>query len=79
MQLMLLVDGAIAAALVRGEPRMARTAREAARVLLAAAGVDVGGDRSDRGRPRPHLPGAKRRANQDVRVDARGPKKASAC
>jgi AcrR family transcriptional regulator len=41
MQLMLLVDGAIAAALVRGEPRMARAAREAARVLLAAAGVEV--------------------------------------
>ncbi len=42
MQLMLLVDGAIAAALVRGDPRMARAAREAARVLLTAAGVDVG-------------------------------------
>jgi AcrR family transcriptional regulator len=40
-QLMLLVDGAIAAALVRGEPRMARAAREAARVLLAAAGATV--------------------------------------
>ena len=79
MQLMLLVDGAIAAALVRGEPKMARTAREAARVLLAAAGVDVGGDRSDRGRPHPHLPGAKRRSNQDARVDARGPKKTTAC
>jgi hypothetical protein len=31
------VDGAIAAALVRGEPRVARAAKEAARVLLAAA------------------------------------------
>jgi AcrR family transcriptional regulator len=40
-QLMLLVDGAIAAALVRGDPTMARAAREAARVLLAAAGVAV--------------------------------------
>ena len=38
-QLMLLVDGAIAAALVRGEPKMARAAKEAARVLLTAAGV----------------------------------------
>jgi AcrR family transcriptional regulator len=40
-QLALLVDGAIAAALVRGEPKMARAAREAARTLLAAAGVSV--------------------------------------
>jgi len=40
-QLMLLVDGAIAAALVRGDPKMARAAREAARVLLAAAGVAI--------------------------------------
>jgi AcrR family transcriptional regulator len=40
-QLMLLVDGAIAAALVRGDPKMARAAREAARVLLTAAGVHV--------------------------------------
>lgn len=42
-QLMLLVDGAIAAAVVRGDPAMARAAREAARVLLTAAGVDVPG------------------------------------
>jgi hypothetical protein len=35
----LLVDGAVAGALVRGDPSMARAAREAARVLLAAAGV----------------------------------------
>jgi hypothetical protein len=46
-QLMLLVDGAIAAALVRGDPKMAGAAREAARVLLiafasAAALFDVG-------------------------------------
>jgi AcrR family transcriptional regulator len=40
-QLMLLVDGAIAAALVRGDPRMARVAREAARVLLVAAGAPI--------------------------------------
>jgi AcrR family transcriptional regulator len=43
MQLVLLVDGAIAAALVRGDPTVARAAREAARVLLAAAGIDSGG------------------------------------
>jgi AcrR family transcriptional regulator len=40
-QLMLLVDGAIAAALVRGDPKVARAGREAARVLLTAAGVAV--------------------------------------
>jgi AcrR family transcriptional regulator len=38
-QLMLLVDGAIAAALVRGDPAMARAAREAASTLLRAAGA----------------------------------------
>jgi AcrR family transcriptional regulator len=43
-QLTLLVDGAIAAALVRGDPGMAREAREAARVLLSAAGVQVSAD-----------------------------------
>ena len=40
MQLMLLVDGAIAAAVVRGDPKVARAAREAAATLLSAAGVD---------------------------------------
>ncbi len=42
-QLAILVDGAIAAHLVRGDPAMARAAREAARVLLAHAGVLEGG------------------------------------
>jgi len=41
LQLMLLVDGAIAAALVRKDPTVARAAREAARVLLVAAGMDA--------------------------------------
>jgi AcrR family transcriptional regulator len=45
MQLMLLVDGAIAAAVVRGDPKVARPAREAAVTLLHAAGVDVAADR----------------------------------
>ncbi len=40
-QIMLLVDGAIAAALVRGDPAMARAAREATRTLLDAAGVQL--------------------------------------
>ena len=49
-QLMLLVDGAIAAALVRGDPAMARFAREAAGVLLTAAGVPVSTAQPARGR-----------------------------
>jgi AcrR family transcriptional regulator len=36
-QLLLLVDGATAAALVRGDPKMARAAKDAARVLLTSA------------------------------------------
>jgi AcrR family transcriptional regulator len=41
-QLQLLVDGAIAQDLVRDDPSMARAAKQAARVLLANAGVDIG-------------------------------------
>lgn len=40
-QLALLVDGAVAGALVRGDPMMARHARNAARTLLEGAGVNV--------------------------------------
>jgi AcrR family transcriptional regulator len=40
-QLVLLVDGAIAQDLVRGDPGMARAAKEAARVLLRNAGVKM--------------------------------------
>jgi AcrR family transcriptional regulator len=40
-QLTLLVDGSIAQDLVRNDPSMARAAKEAARVLLANAGVKV--------------------------------------
>jgi AcrR family transcriptional regulator len=43
LQLMLLVDGAIAAALVRKDPTVARAAKAAARVLLVAGGVEVAG------------------------------------
>lgn len=43
-QLTLLVDGSIAQNLVRDDPSMARAAKEAARVLLAHAGIDVGGE-----------------------------------
>jgi AcrR family transcriptional regulator len=38
-QLAILVDGGVAAALVRGDPGMIRAAKAAARVLLGAAGV----------------------------------------
>src|SRR5512139_3904471 len=41
LQLQILADGAIAAALVRGDPKVALAAGEAARVLLKAAGVSV--------------------------------------
>jgi AcrR family transcriptional regulator len=49
MQLLLLIDGAIAGALVRGDPTVARAAREAARSLLSAAGVGVSSARVLRG------------------------------
>ncbi|WP_422032736.1 TetR/AcrR family transcriptional regulator [Reyranella sp.] len=39
LQLQILTDGAIAAAIVRGDPAVAAAAREAATVLLKAAGV----------------------------------------
>jgi AcrR family transcriptional regulator len=63
-QLLLLVDGAIAAALVRGDPKMARAGKEAARVLLQAAGA-------------PGLAAADRTAHRRVgtrgaRIDRRG-------
>jgi hypothetical protein len=38
-QLSILVEGAIATALVRGDPTVARPAKAAAQVLLAAAGI----------------------------------------
>jgi AcrR family transcriptional regulator len=40
-QLQLLVDGSIAQDLVRDDPAMARAAKEAAKVLLRSAGVEV--------------------------------------
>src|ERR1700709_1786612 len=43
-QLVLLVDGAIAQDLVRGDPSMARAAKEAARGLLKNAGVVLGAE-----------------------------------
>jgi AcrR family transcriptional regulator len=56
-QLTLLVDGAIAQDLVRNDPSMARAAGDAARVLLASAGINV--EKPDDGeKPKP---GAKKR------------------
>jgi AcrR family transcriptional regulator len=52
-QLQLLVDGAIALDLVRGDPSMARAAKEAAKVLLKNAGVKMGASPSSRRRPGP--------------------------
>jgi AcrR family transcriptional regulator len=47
-QLTLLVDGSIAQDLVRDDPSMARAAKQAATVLLANAGVEVGGDATEK-------------------------------
>jgi DNA-binding NtrC family response regulator len=49
-QLTLLVDGSIAQDLVRDDPAMARAAKEAARVLLVNAGVQIGGESGARKR-----------------------------
>ncbi len=51
MQLQILADGAIATALVRGDPKVAVAAGDAARVLLKAAGVKVPAEETRR-RPR---------------------------
>jgi AcrR family transcriptional regulator len=48
-QLQLLVDGAIATDLVRNDPSVARAAKDAARVLLRNAGVEVGGPDAPKG------------------------------
>jgi AcrR family transcriptional regulator len=53
--LQLLVDGAIAADLVHDDPSMARAAKEAARVLLANAGVEIE-DNSQSSSPRKRGP-----------------------
>jgi AcrR family transcriptional regulator len=62
-QLQLLVDGAIAADLVRSDPSMARAAKGAARVLLANAGVEVGGENA----PKPRGVAKKRASARSTR------------
>jgi AcrR family transcriptional regulator len=52
-QLQLLVDGAIALDLVRKDPSLARAAKEAAKVLLAHAGVKVDNQTSSSSRRTP--------------------------
>lgn len=47
-QLQMLVDGAIATMLVRGDPSIARAAKDAARVLLKSAGVGMATAKSPR-------------------------------
>src|SRR3979490_2363525 len=59
-QLTLLVDGSIAQDLVRDDPSMARAAKEAARVLLANAGVRVDN----------HTPSSPRKRGPIRRADA---------
>lgn len=49
-QLVLLVDGSIAQDLIRDDPSMARAGREAARVLLANAGIAAGGAAAEKNR-----------------------------
>jgi AcrR family transcriptional regulator len=61
-QLSLLADGAIAAALVRGDPTVARAAREAARTLLSAAGAELPSSTKRRARRRPGRPRTARRS-----------------
>src|SRR6202158_1541723 len=56
-QLTLLVDGSIAQDLVRNDPSMARAAKEAARVLLRNAGIEVGG----------HIPSSSPRKRRPIR------------
>jgi AcrR family transcriptional regulator len=58
-QVAILVEGAIIAALVRGDPAVARAAKAAARVLLTAAGVPVP-DEETRARKAPRRRTARR-------------------
>jgi len=62
-QLMILGEGAVAQALVHGDPKMARAAKEAARVLLTAAGVQLPAASTSAKLPRPKR-GATYRAPQ---------------
>ena len=70
-QLMILGEGAVAQALVHGDPKMSRAAREAARVLLTAAGVRMPAtDKSSRVQrtKREAVRGARRRGVADSTI-----------
>lgn len=56
MQLTILVDGAIAGAMVRGDPSVARQAAKAARSLIASAGVDMTSATGPDDKPAPNTP-----------------------
>jgi len=61
-QVAILAEGAIIAALVRGDPGMARAAKSAARVLLTAAGVPDAGEVSRPARRTKRATGRRRTA-----------------
>ncbi|HKU96492.1 MAG TPA: TetR/AcrR family transcriptional regulator [Vineibacter sp.] len=61
MQIMILVDGAMATMLVHGDPKVARAAKAAARSLLVAAGVRVPPAPARRARSRDHGRGSGRK------------------
>jgi AcrR family transcriptional regulator len=63
-QVAILAEGAIIAALIRGDPAMARVAKAAARVLLTAAGVPDAGDAPEPARPPKRGTGRKRQARK---------------
>jgi AcrR family transcriptional regulator len=80
-QVAILVEGAIIAALVRGDPTMARAAKAAARVLLTAAGVAEDGSAGVAGTepkaPAPTAPSAPRRSKTGARAASKpAPRKA---
>lgn len=67
-QLQMLVDGAIATMLVRGDPQIAHAARDAARILLQSAGV--AGPAPARGAAKSRRPDEHRRGRQKLRGSA---------
>ena len=69
-QVAILVEGAIIAALVRGDPAMARAAKAAARVLLTAAGVPAP-DAAPQPAPQPGKPQAGKSPKRSVGRRAR--------
>jgi hypothetical protein len=74
-QLTLLVDGSIAQHLVRGDPSMARAAKEAAQALLGNAGVDIdaaGMPRRAETKREPPSPGKRKAFGRQPRLSSRG-------